>query len=190
MQSQHLVVIFESVAFHEKMTCATQTIYDMDPMHHVTVVSICSHFVKCAIWPIPFGCIFQKWWMEAYVMMWSNLPCNINEKLRLKIQMKSEFLTSRSNSFKMRSSWTWIFKNGRVAKYNRSHLNIVVVLTYQVEIKWNQKSPLHLKISGCLHHVPWGMKYSSRFIDYGGFIHTIIKQNTGDFMTALYHIIS
>ena len=34
------------------------------------------------------------------------------------------------------------------------------------------------------------MKYSSRFTDYGGFIHTIIKQKTGDFMTALYHIIS
>ena len=39
MQSQHLVVIFESAVFHEKMTCATQTIYDMDRMHHVTTLS-------------------------------------------------------------------------------------------------------------------------------------------------------
>ena len=33
MQSQHLVVILESVAFNRKMTCAEQTIDDMDQMH-------------------------------------------------------------------------------------------------------------------------------------------------------------
>ena len=34
MQSKHLVVILESVAFNRKMTPAKQTIDDMDQMHH------------------------------------------------------------------------------------------------------------------------------------------------------------
>ena len=145
MQSQHVVVIFESVAF-----------YEMDRMHHVTSLSISFSFVKCAIWPITFRCMFQKWWKDAYAMMWNNLSCNINDKLLLKVQMKSEFLTSRSNSLKMRSSCTWIFKNERVSKWSLFYLNIVAVLTYQVKMTWNQKSPTNLKISECLHHVPEG----------------------------------
>ena len=60
MQSQHLVVILESAAFNRMMTRAKQTMDDMDRMHHAFNLSILSHFVKWAIWPIEFGCIFQK----------------------------------------------------------------------------------------------------------------------------------
>ena len=107
-------------------------------------------------------------------MMWSNLSCNINDQLLLKVQMKSECFTSRSNSFKMCSSCTWIFKNERVPKWSLFDLNIVAVLTYQVKMTWNQKSPTNLKIRGHLHHVLRGggqlsWKYFDRHIRWKWF---------------------
>ena len=70
--------------------------------------------------------------------------------------MKSEFLPSQGNFFKMRCSCTWILENERVPRWGLFDHIIVAPLTYQVEMKWNQKSPLNLKISGCLHRVPGG----------------------------------
>ena len=46
MQMLTLLVIFESVAFHEEISCTTRTLYSMDQIHLIIISSNCIHFLK------------------------------------------------------------------------------------------------------------------------------------------------
>ena len=54
------------------------------------------------------------------------------------------------------SSYTRIFKIESDSRWDAFDLNLVTMWAYQVKLKWIRKSPVNLKISGCLHHVLLG----------------------------------
>ena len=60
MQMLTLLVIFESVVFHEEISCETRTLYSMNQVHLIINSSNCIYFLKKSIWQTVSGCTIQK----------------------------------------------------------------------------------------------------------------------------------